>query len=220
MNAASAIPSSGFSRYANTPPLNRANVMIGLALSILVHGAFVAWTLHQRISKANEAHGAVPIEVRLVHQVHQEPRPVEEIVKPPPPVKPEKKTTEKPLASRDASAPRRPRPVEDETRKQPAIVVTAPPASSAEPKHLDMNAIHASIKSAVAEVDREYADTPTGQLVAKPLYPPPQETKMGKMIDGTTRPDCKEQVAGMGLLAPLGALATLLDKKDNGCKWR
>ncbi len=101
----------------------------------------------------------------------------------------------------------------------PAPAIPPNPAAPQE-KHLDMNAIYGSVKSAVAAVDRENAETPTGQLAAKPLYPPEPGNKIGKMIDGTTRPDCKEQVEGMGLLTPLAALATLLDKKDSGCKWR
>ncbi len=47
-------------------------------------------------------------------------------------------------------------------------------------KHIDMGAMQADIHTALAQVDREKADTPAGQLVAKPLYPPEEETKMGK----------------------------------------
>jgi len=101
----------------------------------------------------------------------------------------------------------------------PAPPVAAEPAPQQQ-KHLDMNAVYGSVKSAVAEIDRENAQTPTGQLAAKPLYRPEPDNKMGKMIDGTTRADCKDQVEGHGLLTPIAVLATLLDKKDSGCKWR
>ena len=83
-----------------------------------------------------------------------------------------------------------------------------------------MNAVYGSVKSTMAQIDRENADTPVGQLAAKPLYPPESGNKIGKMIDGTTRADCKDQVEGAGLFTPLLAAMTLLDKKDSGCKWR
>ena len=196
--------------------MSRANVAIGLAISLLVHLAFVAWTLQQKINIQSAARATVPLEVRLLRPP---PAPVVERLAPQPSNPDKKKPAKAPESARPITA-RAPALVVDDAHKPPSVTVTVPPPAAAEQKHIDMNAIHSSIKSAVADVDREYADTPTGQLVAKPLYPPPDETKMGKMINSTTRADCKEQVAGMGLLAPLGALATLLDKKDNGCKWR
>ena len=217
MNAAAPLQPAMRSHDGGTSPLNRANVAIGLAISLLAHIAFVAWTFHQKINNPRTDRAAIPLEVRLLRPL---PPPVVDNFPPsPPPVPDKKKTTKAPEIGKVTMA-RAPTPVVNDLGKPSSVTVTVPPPATAEQKHVDMNAIHASIKSAVADVDREYADTPTGQLVAKPLYPPPDETRMGKMINGTTRADCKEQVAGMGLLAPLGALATLLDKKDNGCKWR
>jgi hypothetical protein len=193
-------------------PLNWTNVLIGIALSLLLHLLFVAWSLEHRISSPTVS-VAKQLEVRLVHLL---PLPVPE---PAPPLPKDEKVTEKPGKTPKTRAEKTPQ----ASITLPPAAAPAPitaPAAPSEEKHIDMNAIHASIKSAVADVDREKADTPNGQLIAKPLYPPEEETRMGKMINGTTRPDCKEQVTGMGLLAPLGVLATLLDKKDSGCKWR
>jgi hypothetical protein len=214
MNTAATLQPASLSYAVRVPPINRANVAIALAISLLAHLAFVAWTLQQKINVHSAARTEVPLEVRLLR-----PPPAPVVAQIAPPSTPDKKKPAKTPESARPITARAPAAVVDDAHKPPSVTVTVPPPAGAEQKHIDMNAIHSSIKSAVADVDREYADTPTGQLVAKPLYPPPDETKMGKMINSTTRADCKEQVAGMGLLAPLGALATLLDKKDNGCKW-
>lgn len=192
-----------------TPP-NRAHIAIGVTVSLLLHLLFAAWSWQHRVGGLHFPEQTT-ISVHLLPPIAEKPAP---ILLPPQPVKPQKST-----AIRTAQTP----------AVKPHVVVTTqapeaqpvPPAPSPQQpeKHLDMNAIYGSVKSAVAEVDRENAETPVGQLAAKPLYPP-EGDKMAKMIDRTTRQDCLEKVSGYGLFAPLVAAATLLDKKDTGCKWR
>lgn len=86
-------------------------------------------------------------------------------------------------------------------------------------KHLDMQAIHDSIGKIVAEVDREDSETPVFQLRRKPLYANDGDNDIAKGIRNSGRSDCRDSIAGTGLLAPLVILAMALDKKDGGCKW-
>ena len=197
--------------------LNRTNVAIGVVISLLLHFGFVLWSLHHKMDVAREVPDQRPIEIRLISP------PVPVPAEPPPPVaqtrdenKPAKHLAEtkvKPVAPTAA--------IITSINKIPAPdAAPVTPTPAAPEKHIDMGAMQANIRTALAQVDREKADTPSGQLVAKPLYPPEEETKMGKMINGTTRADCKDQVGGAGLFTPVLAALTLLDKKDSGCKWR
>ncbi|HEX8956002.1 MAG TPA: hypothetical protein VF798_07000 [Burkholderiaceae bacterium] len=197
-----------------TPAVNKTHVAIGVTVSLLLHLSMAAWTWQHRT-------GSLPFPEKTTIAVRLLPPPAKpaEPVPPPPlpePAKPQSAMRNVPKSASIVATPAR---VGKEQSQAPS---PAPPATPVPPqeKHLDMNAIYGSVKSTMKDIDRENADTPVGQLAAKPLYPPEDGNRMGRMIDKTTRPDCKEQVQGMGLLAPLGALATLLDKKDNGCKWR
>ncbi|MBV8633167.1 MAG: hypothetical protein JO002_01645 [Burkholderiaceae bacterium] len=195
-----------------TPPLNRTHVAIGVAASLLLHLLLGSWAWLHQMAEPRLAE-KITIAVHLLPPAPSIP------VAPPPstePLKPNKDATAR--STRRAVVTTAP----VQAKQQQVMPEPASPPSPApqQEKHLDMNAIYGSVKSAVKEIDRENAETPVGQLAAKPLYQPESGNKMGKMIDGTTRGDCKEQVSGYGLFAPLAAVATLLDKKDNGCKWR
>lgn len=197
-----------------TPPLNRAHIAIGLTVSLLLHVILAVWSWQHKVSSLHFSENRT-IAVQLLTPP---PRIEPAKVLPPEPVKPRNVARTTPNAK---------------PRTEPRAVVTVPnrnppdktvPTAPANPeaqteKHLDMNAIYGSVKSTMAQIDRENAETPVGQLAAKPLYPH-DDNKLGTMINGTTRGDCKEQVQGMGLFAPVGVLLTLLDKKDSGCKWR
>ena len=197
-----------------TPPLNRTNVAIGLTVSLLLHLLMAAWTWQHRVA-THRFPETTSIAVHLLPITPVQPAPA---LPQPELVKPQHETAVRPVQTA------KPRTVViapvQVAHDMPAPTITTTPTQPQPEKHLDMNAVYGSVKSALAEVDRENAQTPVGQLAAKPLYPPEPGNKMGKMIDGTTRADCKDQVEGMGLLTPLAALATLLDKKDSGCKWR
>ncbi len=196
-----------------TPPLNRTNVAIGVAVSLLLHLLLAAWTWQHRMATHRFAE-TTNITVHLLPIAPVQPAAV---MPHPEPLKAQHETAARTiLSAKPRAVVTTPVPAPHEAPP------TVPPSSTApQPeKHLDMNAVYGSVKSAVAEVDRENAETPTGQLAAKPLYPPESGNKIGKMIDGTTRADCKDQVEGYGLFTPVAVLATLLDKKDSGCKWR
>ncbi|HEX7641162.1 MAG TPA: hypothetical protein VF472_03025 [Burkholderiaceae bacterium] len=197
-----------------TPAVNKTHVAIGVAVSLLLHLLIAAWTWQHST-------GNVHFPEKTTIAVHLLPPPAKpaEPLPPPPLLKPVKPQPAVHSPAKSASIVATPERVSKEQSQAPSPVPPAAPAPPQE-KHLDMNAIYGSVKSTMKDIDRENADTPVGQLAAKPLYPPEDGNKMGRMIDKTTRPDCKEQVQGMGLFTPLAALATLLDKKDNGCKWR
>lgn len=199
------------------PPLNKTHVAIAVAVSLLLHFLAAIWAWQHQTTAPHFAEKTAV----AVHLVPPLPKPAE--LAPPPlpePVKPNKAGTERNIHNlRNVPQPAQPAVVATPTRvdKEQQQVPAPPPAQE---KHLDMNAIYGSVKSTMTQIDRENADTPVGQLAAKPLNPPEGGNKIGKMIDKTTRADCKDQVEGAGLLTPLLAVATLLDKKDNGCKWR
>ena len=194
-------------------PLKRSNAAVGLTVTLLLHLLLALWSWQHRTA-TRRLPETTAIEVHLLPSSPPLP-----IVPPPEPAKQKNETALRPttVPRTMVAAPRAvvaaPLQVPQETPAPPAT-----PAPQQE-KRLDMNAVYGSVKSAVAQIDRENAETPVGQLAAKPLYPP-EGDKMGKMIDGTTRGDCKDQVSAYGLLAPLAAVATLFDKKDSGCKWR
>ena len=199
-----------------TQPLNKTHVAIGVAVSLLLHFLAAIWAWQHK----TPAPHFVEKTVVAVHLLPPTPRQVEPAPAPPPPLpEPPKPNRETAIRHTPVSNPvvvaATPTRVDKDQVPAPAPVTAPQPE-----KHLDMNAIYGSVKSTMTQIDRENADTPVGQLAAKPLNPPESGNKIGKMIDKTTRADCKDQVEGAGLLTPLLAVATLLDKKDNGCKWR
>ena len=53
-----------------------------------------------------------------------------------------------------------------------------------------------------------------------PLYPMREGTPLGRAIDATTRPDCRNIAADTGLFAIVVIPYLMVtDKKDSGCKW-
>jgi hypothetical protein len=195
------------------PRRKSANVTIGIALSLLLHGLAVLWWWNMTPPGAVlTAHVLHTLQVRLMREL--------------PPAQPPA------LASEIAQSKNQPqataRPLRTAPSTHAATPTTPPPtaaasASSASPvaaeKHLDLAAVHASLAAIVAEDDRERGETPVGQLHAKPLYQPDDDNQVAKAIRNTTRPDCKNNIANTGLLAPLFLLAMAADKKDSGCKW-
>jgi hypothetical protein len=197
-----------------TPRLNKTHVAIGVAVSLMVHLLAAVWAWQHKTPAPHFAE-------KTAIAVHLLPPPKPAELPPPPPLfepaKPNKETAKRSVHGASHATPpaifATPTRVEND---QPQVPAPAVPQE----KHLDMNAIYGSVKSTMTQIDRENAETPLGQVAAKPLYPPENGNKIGKMIDKTTRADCKDQVEGAGLLTPLLAVATLFDKKDNGCKWR
>ena len=208
-------PGKHFFNQIDQPRLNPLNVLIGIVISLLLHSALVIWSWNLRLPGAEQARTALkrPLEVRLLHEPPPQP-----IVQPI--VRPQEVADNKKVRHGPAGLPRPAQATVTTTLTITPPAMTTPPNNS-EPgeKHLDMAAIHANLGNIVAEVDREKRDTPVGQLLTKPLYAPDDDNKIGKAIRGTTRSDCRDQIAGTGLLAPLFLLAMAADKKDSGCKW-
>jgi hypothetical protein len=203
---------SNAATYDNAVPphLKLRNVVIGVLISLLLHATVAFWTWNLKLTATQEARTqSRPLEVRLMHEIEQIPAPVAPLTT----------TQTAPVTHRTPTSRQTLTIVKSETvtTAAPITVIPANPASTE--KHLDLNAIHANLGTIVAQVDRENRDTPVGQLQTKPLYPQDDQSKMGKAIDQTTRPDCRDNIANTGLLSPLFLLAMVADKKDGGCKW-
>lgn len=192
--------------------MHPANVAVGIAISLLLHGMLAMWSWHMKLPGKQQNAQVHALEVRLLRDL-------------PPPLKPA-------VAPREIDESRKAHPFEGHSVLPPrtaAIVLTKPPAPAtavATPsgaaetgKHLDLAAVQANLGAIVAEVDRENRDTPVGQLHDKPLYPQDGESKIGKAILATARSDCRDKIANTGWLSPLYLLAMVADKKDSGCKW-
>jgi hypothetical protein len=205
---------------ARFPGLTPWKVAIGLAISLLLHIILVLWSWNMKFGVIQSPQMQNrPLEVRLIRELPPQP-PVPAQV--PVPVSAPVPIASKVIA-RTTQKPRSPPtlqpalPVADTPPITPTLVPSQPQAATG--KHLDLDALRANLGAVVAEVDREKRDTPVGQLQAKPLYPSDDESKIGKAISNTTRPDCRNNIANTGLLAPLFLLAMAADKKDSGCKW-
>jgi len=193
------------------PRMKSANVSIGIALSLLLHGLAMLWWWNMTPPGAGlTAHVLHTLQVRLLRELPPAPPPAPEISQ----GKNLSQATNRPLRTARTAQPGAPTP--------PPPTATAP-VSQANPvaaeKHIDLAAVHASLAAIVAEDDREKGETPVGQLQAKPLYRPDDDNQVAKAIRSTTRPDCRNNIANTGLLAPLFLLAMAADKKDSGCKW-
>lgn len=193
------------------PRMKSANVAIGIALSLLLHGVAMLWWWNMTPPGAGLTERALrTLQVRLLRELPPVPPPAPEISQ----GKNLPQATARPLRTARTAQPGAPTP--------PPPTATAP-VSPANPvaaeKHIDLAAVHASLAAIVAEDDRERGETPVGQLQAKPLYRPDDDNRVGKAIRSTTRPDCRNNIANTGLLAPLFLLAMAADKKDSGCKW-
>lgn len=210
---ASTVPTALFARSI-LPRMDPVNAAIGIAISLLLHGLAALWWSNMKLPRAGQTeHAPRPLTVRLLREL---PQPLPPQVHPP-------EIAQSKSPQQAINRPSRPAPTTH------AAALTAPPPNAAAPalpenpaateKHLDLAAVHANLSAIVAEVDREKGETPVGQLQAKPLYRPDDDNQVGKAIRSTTRPDCKNNIANTGLLAPLFILAMAADKKDSGCKW-
>jgi hypothetical protein len=200
---------------ARQPRLTPLNVVIGIAMSLLLHGLLAAWVWNMKLQSNDHTGTATsrPIEIQLRHELPPPAPPIVQTSE-----NPESKKTPKPLVRAPRLAPTTPPLQAIAKTPSPPLPATIAPDSPVE-KHLDLAAIHANLGAVVADVDREKRDTPVGQLQAKPLYSDDDDNKVGKAIRNTARSDCRDHIANTGLLAPLFLLAMVADKKDSGCKW-
>lgn len=191
-------------------------VMLGVGLSILVHGALLtAW--RGGASPADRPEPPRSIAVRI----QPPPPPRVETPEPPPPAPAPTPRAERPapapVPTRKPSTPRAVIAVSPDTERagepDPFIIEQpeTPPAPSETPR-FDREAAKRSARALANMRDPAKEGTAVGQFPEKPLE---TETKAARVIGAAKRANCKDGLPG-GLLAPLLLLA---DKKDSGCKW-
>jgi hypothetical protein len=199
--------------------IDASGAAIGIMLSLLLHGMLAYWVWNRTLLPADRSRvdNRFTLEVRLV-TAPTALLPAAPALKPPAEQTRTVRTTQaaRPIAARPIAA----RPIIVQAATPPSTTATAPeqPAATAE-KHIDVESVRGGLAGIVADVDREKRDTPVGQLIDKPLYPPEASNKMARAIDGSTRSDCRNSIANTGLLAPLFLAAMAFDRKNSGCKW-
>ena len=207
-------------RNSGGQPLpDRRGVALGIAVSLLLHGALVYLWRHAQPPALPPAGAKVEsIAVWIRPLAAKPPPPPVEVVKPKreakPVTKPKLATAwETPAA---ATAPA--------ASPQAITVVPASPATPAtspdtfrqetpETPKFDMDAARKTARKMAGERDPSKVGTAVGQIPDKPLQ---TETRLARDIAQGKRGDCRSAYAGAGLLAPV---LMLLDKKDSGCKW-
>lgn len=198
------------------PLPQRRSIALGIAVSLLLHGALI--TLWRHVQPSVPPHTTPRVEsiaVWIRPLTAKPPPPPVEIIKP----KREAKPVSKPKlatareTSAAASAPA--------ASPQAITVVPASPATPAasadtftqESPKFDMEAARKTARKMAGERDPSKVGTAVGQIPDKPLQ---TETQLARDIAQGKRGDCRTAYAGAGLLAPV---LMLLDKKDSGCKW-
>jgi hypothetical protein len=200
-----------------------APMATGVALSLLLHGLLTAWLWHRvlpghRFDQFDAPHVAA-LQVRL-SPIAQPSVPV------PPSVAPSPEKQAPARATRGATRPLRParetaaaNPSGDAQGTPLNAPASTTSAVQAPAQHLDLAAVPANVAAIVAQEDRGQDDTPVAQLRKKPLYATDPTNPVGDTIAHAARPDCRDRIAGTGLLAPLAIMAMAFDQKDSGCKW-
>lgn len=201
-------------------PMRRPGIGAGIAVSLVLHAALI---FGYRLAAPTAPEQPQPAKAMTVWlRPAEPPKPIVAKVEPPPkpePVQPRKR--ERPQLAERARAPAKaeveaPAPVTAQAITLPAPASTAPDPLHPElqPKKFDMNAALKTARKEANAKDPARAGLPVAQLDDHPLYPEQRESKLGRDIQGATRPDCRK--GGGGLLAPL---IWMLDKKDSGCKF-
>ena len=198
------------------PLPNRRGIALGIAVSLLLHGALITlWRHVQPTVPPDTAPRVESIAVWIRPLAAKPPPPPVEVIKPkrePKPVsKPKLATARETPAAATAPA----------ASPQAITVVPATPTASAdtfrqetpETPKFDMEAARKTARKMAGERDPSKVGTAVGQIPDKPLQ---TETQLARDIAQGKRGDCRTAYAGAGLLAPV---LMLLDKKDSGCKW-
>ena len=201
------------------PMPNRRGIVLGIAVSLLLHGALITlWRHVQPVAQIDTAPRVESIAVWIRPLAAKPPPPPVEVVKPkrePKPIsKPKLATTRETPAAATAPVP----------GPQAITVMPASPATLAaspdtfrqetqETPKFDMEAARKTARRMAGERDPSKVGTAVGQIPDKPLQ---TETQLARDIAQGKRGDCRTAYSGAGLLAPV---LMLLDKKDSGCKW-
>ena len=198
------------------PLSNRRGIVLGIAVSLLLHGALISlWRHVQPSVPPDTAPRVESIAVWIRPLAAKPPPPPVEVIKPKREAKPVSKpklatARETPAA---ATAPA--------ASPQAITVVPATPTASAdtfrqetpETPKFDMEAARKTARKMAGERAPSKVGTAVGQIPDKPLQ---TETQLARDIAQGKRGDCRTAYAGAGLLAPV---LMLLDKKESGCKW-
>ncbi|PVX33719.1 hypothetical protein [Janthinobacterium sp. 78] len=195
------------------PLPHRRSIALGIAVSLLLHGALIyLWRHVQPPVPPDTAPRVESIAVWIRPLAAKPPPPPVEVIKP----KREAKPVSKP---RLATARETPAAATAPAASPQAItVVPATPAASTdtfrqETPKFDMEAARKTARKMAGERDPSKVGTAVGQIPDKPLQ---TETQLARDIAQGKRGDCRSAYSGAGLLAPV---LMLLDKKDSGCKW-
>ncbi|MCM2566099.1 hypothetical protein [Janthinobacterium kumbetense] len=201
------------------PLPNRRGIVLGIAVSLLLHGALIyLWRHVQPAARMDTAPRVESIAVWIRPLAAKPPPPPAEVVKP----KREPKPISKPKLATVRETPAAT--VTPAASPQAITVVPASPATPAasadtfrqetpETPKFDMDAARKTARKMAGERDPSKVGTAVGQIPDKPLQ---TETQLARDIAQGKRGDCRTAYSGAGLLAPV---LMLLDKKDSGCKW-
>lgn len=205
------LAATAFQSFGNEERRRTERVLLGVALSILVHGALLtAWRGGKPVALPEPPR---PIVVRI--QPPPAPPPVEALEAPPPAPAPARKPERpaRPLKPRASPVIAVPPEASDDSEPDPFVVEQPDtlPAPADTPR-FDPEAAKRSARALANMRDPAKEGTAIGQFPEKPLE---TETRAARAIGAAKRRDCKDGVPG-GLLAPL---LLALDKKDSGCKW-
>lgn len=198
------------------PMPNRRGIVLGIAVSLLLHGALIyLWRHVQPAARIDTAPRVESIAVWIRPLAAKPPPPPVDVVKPkrePKPISKPKLATARETPAAATAAASSPQAI----TVMPASPVT-PAASSdtftQETPKFDMEAARKTARKMAGERDPSKVGTAVGQIPDKPLQ---TETQLARDIAQGKRGDCRSAYAGAGLLAPV---LMLLDKKDSGCKW-
>ena len=203
------------------PMPNRRGIALGIAVSLLLHGALITlWRHVQPVAQPDTAPRVESIAV-WIRPLAAKPPP------PPPPVEVVKPKREPKPISKPKLAAARETPAATTAPVPGPQAITVVPASPATPAAspdtfrqetpetptFDMEAARKTARKMAGERDPSKVGTAVGQIPDKPLQ---TETQLARDIAQGKRGDCRTAYAGAGLLAPV---LMLLDKKDSGCKW-
>ena len=198
------------------PMPNRRGIVLGIAVSLLLHGALITLWRHVQPTVPQDTASRVESIAVWIRPLAAKP--------PPPPVEVIKPKREAQPVSKPKLATARETPVAATAPAASPQAITVVPASPATPAansdtfmqetpKFDMEAARKTARKMAGERDPSKVGTAVGQIPDKPLQ---TETRLARDIAQGKRGDCRSAYAGAGLLAPV---LMLLDKKDSGCKW-
>jgi hypothetical protein len=205
---------------AATGPHPGRRFATGLAVSILLHALLLLVLRPPAPSVAPDARRwSTPLEIR-VQLLPAPPAPITEPA--PPPIEQPRAEPRKTERSTEPPRPRRkppeaiylPAPRTPDTKAEPQPATPTEPTDAA--PRFDPEAARATARGIASTLDPPKSDAANAQVNrGGPRYRETKEQRLGRNINDSARPNCKDGVPG-GLLAPL---YLMMDKKDSGCKW-